>query len=90
MDTVTVKASAKFYNTTLTSDMIFTKADTSISDDQIEKFSMELNIHYKACFVSLIYLFNTRLYLSFAVQKLAKFSSNIGKVHFEGLVYLLK
>ena len=28
--------------------------------------------------------------LSFAVKKLAKFSSNPGKVHFEGLVHLLR
>ena len=29
------------------------------------------------------------MYLSFAVQKLAKFSANTGKVHFAGLVHLL-
>ena len=28
--------------------------------------------------------------LSFALYKLAKFSANSGKVHFEGLVHLLK
>ena len=28
--------------------------------------------------------------LSFAVNKLAKFSANPGKVHFEGLVHLLR
>ena len=28
--------------------------------------------------------------LSFVVHKLAKFSSNTGKVHFEGLVHLLR
>ena len=28
--------------------------------------------------------------LSFAVHKLAKFSANTGKVHFEGLVHLLR
>ena len=28
--------------------------------------------------------------LSFAVHKLAKFSGNLGKVHFEGLVHLLR
>ena len=28
--------------------------------------------------------------LSFAVHKLAKFSENSGRVHFEGLVYLLR
>ena len=33
---------------------------------------------------------STRLDLSFAVHKLAKFSANPGKVHFEGLVHLLR
>ena len=28
--------------------------------------------------------------LSFAVHKLAKFSENTGKVHFEGLIHLLR
>ena len=28
--------------------------------------------------------------LSFAVQKLAKFPANTGKVHFEGLIHLLR
>ena len=38
----------------------------------------------------MIYLLSTRVDLSFAVHKLAKFSANTGKVHFEGLVHLLK
>ena len=50
---------------------------------------MEYNIHYRACIGSLIYLFSTRVDLSFAVHKLAKFSVNPGKVHFEGLINLL-
>ena len=33
LDTATVKASKKFYKTTLTSDMIFTKEDVSTSDE---------------------------------------------------------
>ena len=33
--TSTVKASTKFYKTTLTSDMIFTKADASTSDNKL-------------------------------------------------------
>ena len=69
--------------------MIFTKADKYTSDEQVEKLTWELNIHYRACIVSLIYLLSTRVYLSFAVHKLANFSSNPGKVHFEGLVNLL-
>ena len=38
----------------------------------------------------MICLLSTRLDFSFAVHKLAKFSSNPGKVHFEGLVHLLR
>ena len=38
LDTATVKASTKFYKTAFPSDMIFTKADTSTSDEKV-KFS---------------------------------------------------
>ena len=38
-DTATVKASTKFYKTILPSDIIFTKDDTSISDEQVEKLN---------------------------------------------------
>ena len=72
--TDTVKASKKFYNTTLPSDMIFTKSDASTSDDKVEKLAREFNIHYRDCIGSLIYLLSTRVDLSFSVHKLAKFS----------------
>ena len=52
--------------------------------------SKEYNIHYRAWVVSLIYLLSTRVDLCIAVHKLEKFSSNPGKVHFEGLVHLLR
>ena len=39
LDTTTVKSSTIFYKTTLPSDMIFTKADTSNSDEQVEKLT---------------------------------------------------
>ena len=55
LDTATVKASKKFYKTTLPSDMIFTKADTSTSDEQVEKLTREFNIHYRACISIPIY-----------------------------------
>ena len=90
LDTATVKASKKFYKTTLPSDMIFTKEYVFTSDEQVEILTREYNIHYRACIGSLIYLLSTRVDLSFAVQKLAKLSANPGKVHFEGLVYLLR
>ena len=84
-----MKASKKFYNTSLPSDMIFTKVDVSTSDEQVESLTKEYNIHSRACIGSLIYLLSTRVDFSFAVHKLAKFSANPGKVQFEGLVHFL-
>ena len=55
-----------------------------------EKFTREYNIHYIACIGSLIYLLSTRVDFSFEVHKLAKISANPGKVHFEGLIHLLR
>ena len=90
LNTATVKASRKCYNTTQTYDMIFTKAGASTSDEQVETLTRESIIHYRDCIGSLIYLLSTRVDLSFTVHKLAKFSSNPGKVHFEGLLHILR
>ena len=90
LDTDTVKASTKFYNTTLLSDIIATKSDTSTSDEQVDKLTRGFNIRYRAYIGSLIYLLYTRVDLSFSVHKLAKFSSDPGKVNFEGLVHPLR
>ena len=90
LDTATIKVSTHFYKTTLPADTILTKEDISNSDEQVEKLTREYNIHYRACIGSLNCLFFTRLDLSFAVHKLAKFSANTGKVHFEGLINLFR
>ena len=71
-DTVIVKVSTKFYKTTFTADMIFTKEDTPTNNEQVDNLTKEFNIHYRACIFSLIYLLSTRVALSFAVHKLAK------------------
>ena len=49
LDTATVKVSKKIFKTTLPADMIFTKEYVSTSDEQVEKFTREYNIHYIAC-----------------------------------------
>ena len=85
-----MKVINKFYKTKLPSEMIFTKEYVSTSDEQVEKLTREYNIHYRACIGSLIYLLSTRVDLSFAVHKLAKFSANPGKVNFEVLVHSLR
>ena len=70
--------------------MIFTKDDASTSDYQVEKFTSKLNIHYRDCIGSLVCLLSTSIDLSFVVHKLAEFSANPSKVHFEGLVHLVR
>ena len=90
LDIYTVKASKNVFKTTLPSDMIFTKEDASNSDEQFDKLTRELNIHYRAFIGSLIYILSKRVDLSCAVHTLARFSEKPGKVQFEGLVYLLR
>ena len=90
LDNDTANTTKSSYTTNLTSDTIFTRDDACTSDEKVDRLTRELNIHYRACIWSLIYLLSTRVDLSFAVHKLAKFSSNPGKVTFEGLVHLLR
>ena len=49
LDTVTVKASTDFYKTNFPSNMIFTKVYASTSDEQVDRFTREFNINYRAC-----------------------------------------
>ena len=56
LDNVTVNTSTNFYKNTFPYDMIFTKSDTSASDEKVEKLTREFNIHYRAC-IWIIYLF---------------------------------
>ena len=77
LDTTTVKASTKFYKTTFPSDMIFSKADASTSDEQVEKLTREFNTHYRTYIGSLMYFLSKRVDLSFAVQKLDFFHQTL-------------
>ena len=73
LDTSTFKKIKTFHNIMFRSDMIFTKDDVCTSDDQVEKLTKELNIHYRDFIVSLIYLLYTIVYFIFAVHELEKF-----------------
>ena len=74
IDTVTVKTTTKVYNTNLPYDAIFTKYDVFTSNEQVEKFSREFNIQYRAFVGPFIYLLSKIVSLSFAVHNLEKFS----------------
>ena len=59
LDTATVKASTQFYMTTLPSGMIFNKADTSTSDEQVDKFQHSLqSLHW---FIDLFIIYKSGL-----------------------------
>ena len=88
--TATTKENSYFHKTNLTHDMIFTKEDASTRDEKVGLLSIEYNIQYRYCVVSLIYLLSKRVDLYFTVHNLEKFSSNPGKINFEGLVNLLR
>ena len=90
LDTVTIKENPNFHKATSTRNMVFTNKYALTSDEQMELLYIENNIYYCACVGSLILFFSSRVYLCFAVHNLAKCSSDTGKVHFEGLVHLLK
>ena len=90
IDTATIKENFKFYRTTLPHDMTFTKYDTYTSDEQVEVFSREYKIYYRACVGSLVYQFIYKSGFIFWSTQDGKVSSNTSKVNFEGLVHLLK
>ena len=47
LSTATVNTSAKFYKKTFPYNIIFTKVDSSTSDEQVENLTWELNIQYR-------------------------------------------
>ena len=49
LDVDIVTTNEKFYKTNLAYDMIFTKTDTSTSDEQVDKLTREFNNRYRAC-----------------------------------------
>ena len=79
LDTATVRASTKFYKTTFSSDIIFTKDDTSTSDEKVEKWTRKSNIHYRSCIGLLVYLLSTRVDFSFSEHKLENFQKKLVK-----------
>ncbi len=64
--------------------------DNSTTEEETKILSMEYNIDFASCVGSLIYLALTRTDIIYAVNKLAKFTRNPGKKHFEALIHLLR
>jgi hypothetical protein len=77
------------HDTALAIDFIPTSDDCSVSELEANKLSDEFNIDFASCVGSLIYLGMTQADISYAVNKLAKYTKKPGKTHFEALIHIL-
>jgi hypothetical protein len=64
--------------------------DCSSSEKECQELSEDTNVDFASCLGSLIYLSMTRMDIIYTVNKLAKFTHRPGKVHFAGLLHLLR
>ncbi len=89
LDTAGSKKITHHHSTPLAFDFVPTIEDCIIDEDASKILERKYNIDYASCIGSLIYLAMTRCGITFAVNKLAKFSKRPGKVHFEAMLHVL-
>jgi hypothetical protein len=89
LDTAGCKKIISHHSTPLPLDFIPTSEDCSVDEDASKLLEQEYNIEYASCIGSLIYLAMTRCDITFAVNKLAKYSKKPGKAHFEAMLHTL-
>jgi hypothetical protein len=77
------------HSTPLALDFVPTSEVCSVDEDAAKALEREYNIDYASCIGSLIYLAMTRCDITFAVNKLAKYSKKPGKMHFEAILHVL-
>jgi hypothetical protein len=90
LDAAGCKKVVHHHNTPLPLGFIPTLDDCSLDEVAAEHLSVEYNVNYASCIGSLIYLTMTRMDITHAVNKLAKFSHRTGKSHFEALFHVLR
>jgi hypothetical protein len=90
LDTAGCKKIINHHSTPLPLDFTPTSEDCSADEDASKLLEQEYNIEYASCIGSLIYLAMTRCDITFAVNKLAKYSKKPGKTHFEAMLHTLR
>jgi hypothetical protein len=78
------------HDTPLSIDFIPTSDDCSATDEDATKLGIMYNIDFASCIGSLIYLGMTRMDITYAINKLAKYTRKPGQKHFEALLHLLR
>jgi hypothetical protein len=78
------------HDTPLSIHFIPTSDDCSATDKDATKLGIMYNIDFASCIGSLIYLGMTRTDITYAVNKLAKYTRKPGQKQFEALLHLLR
>jgi hypothetical protein len=77
------------HSTPFALDFVPTSEDCSNDEDASKVLEQEYNINYTSCIGSLIYLAMSRFDITFALNKIAKYSIRPGKVHLEAMLHVL-
>ena len=90
LDTVGCANVTREHSTPLPLDFIPSADDNSVDETAAGVLSSEFNLDFASCVGALIYLALSRLDISHAVNKLAKFTRRPGRKHFMVLVHVLR
>ena len=90
LDTVGCANVTREHSTPLPLDFIPSADDNLVDETAAGVLSSEFNLDFASCVGALIYLALSRLDISHAVNKLAKFTRRPGRKHFMALVHVLR
>jgi transposase InsO family protein len=90
LDTVGCANVSREHTTPLPLEFVPTADDNSVDEAAAEALSNEFNLDVASCVGALIYLALTRVDISHAVNKMAKYTRRPGKNHFMALVHVLR
>ena len=90
MEPAGVNKCTKEYSSILPTSFVPSKKDCPETPEESSTMQQEFNVEYASCVGYLIYIFNTHPYMTYGINKLAKFSRNPDQVHMLALIHLLR
>jgi len=84
------KKKPRFHNTILPAEFVPSAEDCSKDEETAKNLQVKYGIDLTSCVGALLYLSYTRLDITYAVMKLAKFTRFPGVNHMEALLHLLQ
>jgi hypothetical protein len=90
LDSAGCKNNSRYHATPLPIDFVPTSEDNSKSEEDMLKLQSEFKLDFASCVGALIYLALTRVDISHAVNKLAKYTRLPGDNHYHALFHVLR